>query len=385
MNKVVFVIISVYMSLISVQADVVKPALTEISVNTDGFFSIEIRTSVEALLTGINGRFKNTQDSPNAAHYDELRALKPKELRERFALFEDDFRQAIKLYFDDETQNLNVSKVVIPQPGYTKVPRTSTITLTGTIDRSVQKLVWYYPNSFGDQAVRVRQVDEENEKWHWSDWQWITTDVESEPFMLDEVFTKQSILQVVKTYTVSGYKHILPYGLDHILFITGLFLFSRKMKPLILQVTMFTVAHSFSLALAMLGIINLSPQIVEPLIAISIAYVAIENIFLHKLNTNRLFIIFAFGLLHGLGFASVLTDFGMPDDDFIKALVSFNVGVEIGQLSIILMMYLFLSYWIKNDNTYRKFAVVPISSVIALVATYWTWERIDIAALSSLF
>jgi len=385
MKFVVFVFINLFVLFIPVQADVVKPALTEISVNTDGTFSIEIRASIEALLTGINGQFKNTIESPNAAHYDELRALKPKLLRQRFSLFEDDFTQTVKLFLNDEAHVLNVTKVVIPEPGYTKVPRISIITLSGNIDRSVSKLVWYYPMSYGDQAVRVRQVDEVNELWHWSDWQWIKKDVNSEPFMLDEVFTKQSIWSVIKTYTISGFYHILPRGLDHILFIIGLYLFSRKMKPLILQITMFTVAHSFSLALAMLGIINLSPQIVEPLIAISIAFVAIENIFLNSLNKNRLLIIFAFGLLHGLGFASVLSDFGMPDDDFIKALVSFNVGVELGQLSIVLMMTFFISYWIKNDKIYRQFIVIPASSLIALVAIYWTWERIEISAILALF
>ena len=385
MKFVVFFIINLFIILIPVQADVVKPALTEISVNTNGTFSIEIRASIEALLTGINGQFKNTNDSPNAAHYDELRALKPDLLRQRFSLFEDDFTQTIKLYLDDAANDLMVASVVIPEPGYTKVPRISIITLTGSIDRSVSKLVWYYPISYGDQAVRVRQVDEVNEEWHWSDWQWIRTDMNSEPFMLDEVFTKQSIWSVIKTYTVSGYKHILPLGLDHILFIIGLFLFSRHMKPLILQITMFTIAHSFSLALAMLGIINLSAQIVEPLIAISIAFVAIENIFLNSLNKNRLVIIFGFGLLHGLGFASVLSDFGMPDDDFIKALVSFNVGVELGQLSIVLMMTFFISYWIKNDRIYRQFVVIPASSLIAFVALYWTWERIELSAISALF
>ena len=385
MKYLLLLILNIFSLVISIQADVVKPALTEISVNTDGSYQIEIRTSIEALLTGINGQFKNTKDSPNADHYDELRALKPEPLQQRFKLFEDEFKDSIKLYFDGEVQNSIISSVVIPEPGYTKVPRTSIITLSGKIDRSISELIWYYPSSFGDQAVRVRQVDAVNEKWHWSDWQWIRTDMNSEPFLLNEVFTKQGIWQVVKTYTVSGYQHILPYGLDHILFIIGLYLFSRKMVPLVWQITMFTVAHSFSLALAMLGIINVSAQIVEPLIAISIAYVAIENIFLNRLNKHRLFIIFGFGLLHGLGFASVLNDFGMPDDDFIKALISFNVGVEIGQLSIVLMMTFFVSIWIKNDKIYRNLIVIPASSAIAIMALVWTWERIEIDALLSLF
>lgn len=384
MKKLLLLIISLSVLSIQAKADVVKPALTEISVNTNGSYSIEIRISIEALLTGINGQFKNTTESPNSDHYDELRELQPNELRERFRLFEDEFKESVVLYLDGKEQKFDISKVDIPLPGYTKVPRTSIIILSGKIDRSVSQLVWYYPNRFGDQAVRVRQVDEKNELWHWSDWQWIKTDVKSDVFNLDEVFTKQSVWQVVKTYTISGFQHILPYGLDHILFIVGLFLFSRQLKPLIWQVTMFTIAHSVTLALAMLGFISLSAQIVEPLIALSIAYIAIENIFLQHLNKHRLAIIFVFGLLHGLGFASVLNDFGMPQEDFVKALISFNVGVEIGQLAIVLAMTLFIAHWIKNDKHYRQFIVIPLSSVIALVALYWTWERFDINALQTL-
>ena len=360
----------------SLQADVVKPALTEITVNTNGTFRIEVRTSIEALLTGINGRYKNTKDSPNAAHYDELRELKPELLAQRFDLFKDDFTDQIKIELDGELLSKEISEVEIPEPGYTKVPRTSVIVLEGTVDRSKKVLRWYYPNSFGDQAVRVRQVDEANEKWHWSDWQWIKTDTFSEPFNLTDVFTKQSLWSVIKTYSVSGFQHILPYGLDHILFILGLFLFSRHLKPLLWQVTMFTIAHSLTLALAMLGYISLPANIVEPLIALSIAYVGIENIFIKNLAKVRLAIIFGFGLLHGLGFASVLSDFGMPSDDFLKALISFNLGVEIGQLAIVLAAFC-LVFWIKNEKKYRQIVVIPASLIISIVALYWVWERIE--------
>lgn len=360
-------------------ADAVKPALTEITVNAKGYFSIEIKASIEALLTGINGQYKNTQDAPNAAHYDELRALPPDLLRERFTLFQDEFSESIKINFDQKDYPVQVSEVDIPEVGYPKVPRISTIILTGNIDRNVKQVKWYYPIRFGDQAVRVRQVDEELEKWHWSSWQWIRTDTFTKPYDLTAEFHKQSIWQVVNTYTVAGFYHILPYGIDHILFISGLFLFSRKMSPLLWQVTMFTVAHSITLALAMLGIFQLPPQVVEPLIAFTIIFVAIENLYLSSINRFRLIIVFCFGLLHGMGFASVLSDFGMPADDFIKALISFNVGVELGQLTIIVGLYLLVSRWFKSDAVYRRYIVIPASLSIAAVALYWFWERLDVA------
>ncbi len=357
-------------------ADVVRPALVEISVDARGSYRVEVRASIEALLTGINAAYKNTKDSPNAQAYDDLRVLPSDQLLQAFGPFHSDFINTIKLLFDGEPVAMKISMVDIPEPGYTKVPRISAIVLEGEIDRSVQTINWYYPAAFGDNAVRVRQVDETNDKWHWSAWQWLRKDEMSEPFSLGEVFTRQPVSQVIKTYVVAGFEHILPKGTDHILFILGIFLLSTRMRPLLEQVTMFTVAHSITLGLAMNKIIYLPANIVEPLIALSIAYIGIENILSKDLHKSRLFIVFCFGLLHGMGFASVLNDFGMPDDDFMTALISFNVGVELGQLSVIMLAFLTVGLWFRHSSRYRTLVVIPGSLVISLVGLYWTWDRI---------
>jgi len=361
-----------------VWADVVKPALVEISVKTDGTYHIEVRASIEALLTGINARYRNTQEAPNAAAYDELRALPGDELAAAFKPFEKEFTQLVELIFDGEAVPLSVTSLDIPEPGYTKVPRISVITLEGDIDRTARSVTWYYPERFGDNAVRVRQVDEVNEKWHWSDWQWLRNDEHSTPFSLTEIFTQQPVTQVISTYMALGFEHILPKGKDHILFILGIFLLSVHMRPLLWQVTMFTVAHTLTLGLAMRGIINLPPNIVEPLIALSIAYIGVENVFAHTLHKSRLVIVFLFGLLHGMGFASVLADFGMPNDAFLTALISFNVGVEFGQMTIILLAFLAVGVWFRDKPWYHAFIVIPCSSAIAIIGLYWTWDRIVI-------
>ncbi len=382
-NKLIFspfLLLVILLSSFPVTADIVKPALVEISVNTNGSFKIEIRASIEALLTGINSRYKNTKDSPNAKAYDDLRVLPGEQLLESFQAFEKEFYQQVKLSFDGTAGQFHISSVEIPEPGYVKVPRISTILLQGKAPVTAQSLTWYYPMSFGDNAVRVRQVDEANEKWHWSAWQWLRDDKVSQPFSLTEVFTQQSILQIIATYLVSGFEHILPKGLDHILFILGIFLLSTHLRPLLWQVTMFTIAHTITLGLSMNGMINLPANIVEPLIALSIAFIAIENIVSPKLHKSRLFIVFGFGLLHGLGFASVLSDFGMPENDFVTALISFNVGVEIAQLAIILMAYLVLIYGVRrhlaNDQKYRHTVVIPGSLSIALIGLYWIYDRV---------
>lgn len=359
-------------------ADIVKPALVEISINTNGTYQVEIRASIEALLTGINTRYRNTQDAPNAGEYDALRVLESEELQAAFTPFRERFTGEIRLLFDDRPVPLTVTRVVIPEPGYTKVPRISVIYLEGDIARSVQNVRWYYPQVFGDNAVRVRQVDEVNEKWHWSDWQWLRRDEPSEPFALTEVFTQPPVTAVIRTYLAAGFDHILPRGMDHILFILGIFLLSVRLRPLLWQVTMFTVAHTITLGLSMSGIFSLPAFIVEPLIALSIAWIGIENVFARTLRRGRLALVFGFGLLHGMGFASMLKDFGMPDHAFFTALFSFNAGVELGQLAIIALAFLAVGLWFANRAWYRQVVVVSGSLAIAAVGLYWTYDRIMI-------
>ncbi len=368
-----------------VSADVVRPALIEISVYTTGKVSVELRASIEALMTGINGRFSNTKEAPNAEEYDAFRVMQADQLREAFETFKPTLLQGVDLKLDDESIPLTIASVNIPEPGYTKVPRISVITLTGHADRDRKQLTWYYPQRFGDHATRVRQVDEENEKWHWSDHQWLKEDVYTKPYPLDEIFTRQSFLTVLKTYVAAGFQHILPIGFDHILFVFGIFLLSTKMKPLLWQVTMFTLAHSITLSLSMLEIISLPSTVVEPLVALSIAYVAIENIFSPKLHRSRLWIVFGFGLLHGLGFASLLSEFGMPQDDFALALISFNIGIEFGQLAIILMGFFGLLIWFKDKQIYRHIVVIPVSVVISMIGLYWFWDRLEWQSIKALF
>lgn len=362
-----------------VSADVVKPALIEIIVNKEGQIQIEIRASIEALLTGINGKYKNTKDAPNADEYDVLRKMQSDELLVEFEKFMQSFLE--RVYLKDDTNNqvlLAFEDVKIPEPGYTKVPRISVIKLKGKIDQSIKSLSWYYPVAFGDNAIRLKQVDEVKQKFHWSQWQWLRKDQPSEVLSLTEIVARKPLNQTVANYIVLGFEHILPKGLDHILFILGLFLFAAAFKPLLWQVTMFTLAHTITLGLAMNGIISLSANIVEPLIALSIAYVGVENVFSKRLKNSRLLLVFCFGLLHGLGFASVLTDFGMPENAFMTALISFNLGVELGQLTVIAIAFLLIGLWFGQKSWYRKIITSPISLLIAIVAFYWFIERLDL-------
>ena len=182
-------------------------------------------------------------------------------------------------------------------------------------------------------------------------------------------------LAVAWRYLHLGFWHIIPEGLDHILFVGGLFLLSAKLKPLLLQVTAFTVAHTVTLALSTYGAVRLSPSIVEPPIALSIAYVATENLFTRELTPWRPAVVFLFGLLHGLVFAGVLGELGIPEPDFLVALLSFNVGVKAGQLAVLVLAFVTVG-WFRNKPWYRARVTVPMSLIVAIIGLYWAWERL---------
>src|ERR1700712_623696 len=187
---------------------------------------------------------------------------------------------------------------------------------------------------------------------------------------------KMSKSRAALVYLGLGYKHILPLGFDHILFILSLFLLSPKLKPLLWQATAFTIAHSVTLGLAMYHVITPPARIVEPVIALSILYVALENIFSPKLKTSRIGVVFLFGLVHGMGFAGALGQLGLPKNSYLISLIMFNVGVELGQLTVILTAYFVLARYFGDKPYYRKYIVIPLSIMIAMIATYWTIQRL---------
>ena len=194
-----------------------------------------------------------------------------------------------------------------------------------------------------------------------------------------EGLSKLSKTDVAFIYLQLGYTHILPLGLDHILFVLSLFLLNPKLKPILWQATAFTVAHTITLGLAMYEVIKPPTNIVEPVIALSIMYVALENIFSPKLKASRIGIVFLFGLIHGMGFASALAELGLPKNGYFSSLIMFNLGVELGQITVILAAFLLLAKPFGDKPYYRKRIVVPLSILIAAIALYWTIDRIFFA------
>ena len=206
--------------------------------------------------------------------------------------------------------------------------------------------------------------------------EWLDGGQPSSPFAVTTPAPPPNRAETAWRYLALGFTHILPYGLDHVLFVLGIFLLSGRARSVLWQVSAFTVAHTITLGLSMFGVIAASPAFVEPLIALSIAYVAIENLFLTELRSWRIALVFGFGLLHGLGFAGALQELGLPRTEFLTALLTFNIGVEAGQLAVIGGAFLLVGWRRGNRAWYRRRVVVPASLLIACTAIYWTVERL---------
>jgi len=183
-------------------------------------------------------------------------------------------------------------------------------------------------------------------------------------------------LELITKYIQLGFTHIIPFGFDHILFILSLFFLNSEFKSVLIQCSLFTLAHSITLGLAATGYILPKSDIIEPLISISIIFTSIENIFHNKVNTWRLALVFCFGLIHGMGFANSLSEIGLSKLHFISSLLCFNLGVEFGQITIILLAFFSISIWFRKKDWYKEMIVYPISTLIACIAIYWTIHRL---------
>jgi hydrogenase/urease accessory protein HupE len=170
-----------------------------------------------------------------------------------------------------------------------------------------------------------------------------------------------------------GSNHILT-GLDHLLFLLTLILLKMKLRDYAKIITSFTIAHSLTLALTVLGIIHLPSKFVETMIAVSIMYVAIENIFFSKNAKYRWTLTFFFGLIHGMGFADLLMEMHLPPSQIAISLLSFNLGIEITQLTLVALAFLLLWYWHKSRWYPSTFKIVNLFAIVT--AIIWIIQRI---------
>lgn len=352
------------------RAHEIRPTIVNATFDAQGAFTFDLSLNIEALLAGIGPSHADTDESPLAATYKDLHAQSADQLRRKFEAFAPGWLDKIVIEFEGVRVRPDLAQIDIPAVSDPQLARISRVRLGGKVPGGAQSFRWQYPAEFGSSILRVKQrgLDDIAATW-------LKDGRMSDVIPLAGVEAK-TFWQTAAEYTTIGFTHIVPKGLDHILFVLGLYLLSPRLKPLLTQVTAFTLAHSITLALGLYGIVAIPPTIVEPLIALSIVYVAIENVFSSKLTLWRPFIVFAFGLLHGLGFAGILTEVGLPRADYVTGLVAFNVGVELGQLAVIAAAFVVTGLWFRSKDWYRQRIVIPASLAIACVGLFWTVERI---------
>jgi hydrogenase/urease accessory protein HupE len=207
---------------------------------------------------------------------------------------------------------------------------------------------------------------------------WTARLTPSEPSAM--IPASQSAWAVFATYVRHGIEHI-AFGFDHLLFVAGLMLIVRDWRKLVKAITAFTVAHSITLTCATLGWLTLPSRPVEALIAISIVMVAVEVVRMERGHLSLAIVrpwmvAFAFGLLHGFGFAGALVELGLPQGDIPLALLAFNIGVELGQLAFIAVL-LSAVYAVRQVIAIPREAIVASACAIGIVAAFWSVERLD--------
>ena len=349
------------------QAHEVQPTIGDVSM-ADDQLSLELRINLDAFLAQIDlDAVEDTNDAENAADYDAVRGLENTAIAAQADGLLETWNALPLVEVDGEPVALRNQGVAFPEEVDIELARIAVWSLEGALASDAKKLVVNWPDGGGALVLRQQGIEEPFTGY--------LAGGESSPAISFAGGDTRSGWQTFVDYIPVGFDHILPKGLDHILFVLGLFFLSTRLRPLIWQVSAFTLAHTVTLALGALGIVNIPGEIVEPLIAASIVYVAIENLFASGLNPWRPVVIFGFGLLHGLGFASVLGEFGLPSGQFIPALIGFNIGVEFGQLAVIAIAFVLVG-WAARRNWYRSYIALPASCVIAAVGAYWFVERV---------
>ncbi len=362
----------------SVAAHELRPAIADITATSETL-EVSMRVNLEALITEIGPEHTDSDDAPQAERYNRLREMQPDALRLELENYLPEFLANALLSDNNGTRlPLTFKSISIPPVADTRLPRDSQLVLETTREPTTDSIVWQWDPRYGAIILRAdapATSDKQGPDEGFS--QYLQPGDRSEQIALDTA-SQQSSGSTFLDYVVIGYEHIVPKGLDHILFVIGLFLLAPRFKPIAWQVSMFTIAHTVTLALGISGIITLPASIVEPLIALSITVICVENLMGNRFGKSRLAIVFAFGLLHGLGFAGVLSDIGLASGRFASSLIAFNIGVELGQLTVVFLCFLLVGWWFGKKSWYKKVVTIPASLIIGAIGFFWFLQRLGV-------
>ena len=350
------------------RAHEVLPAIASFSVK-DGTLKLAIRADIDAIMAGLDlSSEEEGAPGPEDGTYDALRVRPASEIAVRFRTFWPGMADQVRILVDGVNRMPVLTSVVPPEADVQGLSRSFTVNLVVDLPPGARTVSIGWAEPLGPLVLRQNGVE--------SPYDGYLEPGQTSPPVALAGGDAQGGWSTFAVYVPVGFQHIVPLGLDHILFVLGLFLFDTRLRPLLLQISAFTAAHTLTLAAAAAEVITIPASVVEPAIAASIVFVAVENIFGKGRSALRLPLVFLFGLLHGLGFASVLAEFGLPETGFLAALLGFNLGVEIGQLAVVGAAFLCVSLWFRRHALYRAVVVVPGSVVIGLTGAVWFVQRL---------
>ena len=332
----------------------------------DGRFQVHVTCDLDALVLGLS------QGTDSAQVASRIRALAKSDLDARMERLRQDLADRIEIIFNERRMRVAPE---FPEYGTTAVqPMVLGLTarFVGERPQGAARVSIRADRTLPPVYLTILDVPS-GRKWQ----EVLQRGGRSTPFNMSRPAENApaSRVALARQYFFLGVTHIVPEGLDHVLFVIGLFLLSRELRPLLWQVTMFTAAHTLTLAAAASGVVAVPVGLVESLIALSIAYVAFENTLTEKLTTWRPLVVFLFGLLHGMGFARALGAVEVRGVPFVISLAAFNLGVEAGQLVVLMGAAATLGA-LRDRTWYRVRVTVPLSAVIASVGLYWFIERL---------
>ena len=352
----------------------IKPSIADFT-HDETYLKFKIRLNAELILSNIDAStVSNTDSSSLSEIYDKFRILSKKDLEEMFQNSWSEISSNIDIKINNETKKINLIKTEVEDIKNFEISRDTHVYFRVLLDENSEQFTFRWVKNYGPIILRENNNNKLEDELVT---EYLQSGIESSQFSFKENNFSKTFNSFAKFF-VLGIQHIIPKGLDHILFIFGLFLFSSSLKKLISQITIFTIAHSITLIFVSLSLMRINPQIVEPIIALTIVYVGVENIFKNYLKEYlRYVVILFFGLLHGLGFALVLNDIGYRSTDLLINLISFNIGIEVAQILIILVLYLLIALKFGKNKNYRIYFQVPSSILISSIGLYWFFDRIN--------
>ena len=350
----------------------IKPAIVEFN-KVKNQINIVLKFNAEAFLANIDASvYKETINFSNSIKYSELRLLPGKILKEKVFESRDQIINSIFIKTSKKQLNLKLVEIdVLEEKNIEKVRFTKVYLKTD--NKFIETPITFSAKKiFGPLIFKnFSNIDKNTDK---PQSQWLKPGNPTSELGILQVKTNTTNFSILGIW--NGILQIILYGFDHILFILGLFFFSHKLKPLLIQVTTFTIAHSITLIFGGLGYITISPLIIEVIIAASIIWVGFENLFRKSMKVSRIGVIFTFGLIHGLGFANMFKLKGLEGTEYYLNLLSFNIGIELGQLITLLPLIILIPLF-NRLSWYRILIAMPASIIIALFGVEMFIDRIS--------